>query len=162
MQLGQKPSFLVLSGQAREAPSRISIVKEFASAIRGWDAGRRISPVWGVREFGTSAPTRRDFAGPHVLLFLGPIAPFRLKSEIPAISTDKSLSLWVTLGCLNVVLRMDGSLLGLKTETSIRSWARGHHIPFERWIVQDGLVTDVTFDNAPLFDITVRTRVKTQ
>ena len=150
MRLGQRPSFLVLHSEERADKRRLEIVPKFSAAIRAWTAGTRISPIWGIQEFGTEKPAKRAFQGRHHLIFIGPVAPARLYSDIPAASPEAALQVWVTAGCMDLLVHVDSNPEGDRVAGEIVAWTKRCKFAFEKWLVRDGAIVDVTRISTPI------------
>lgn len=151
MRLGSRPSLLVLHTDAASLRRRIEIVPSLTTAIKAWTVGTRISPIWGIHEFATHEPAKRQFGGRHFLLFIGPLSPARLRSDIGSIARAKEIEIWVSTGCFNVVIRLDNNVTGTEIKREIIRWATDAKVPFEVWDVTDGSVTAVV-DTSLSFD----------
>jgi hypothetical protein len=106
MRLGQQ-SFLLLHTDVRTFRRSIEIAPDFPSALRTWTPGTRVSPVWGVEDYGTDQSSERKFPQKSTLLFLGPVSPARLPADVAAANAKSSMDVWITLGCFNLLIRID-------------------------------------------------------
>ncbi len=139
MRLGQQ-SFLAFHTDVKSLHRRIEIVSDLPNAVRAWTPGTRVSPVWGVEEFGTQKAAKNEFLGNNTLLFIGPVAPARLRTDVSAANKAQALDAWVTLGCFNLLVRIDDSPKGTAALEELQTWAKREKIPFERWKVSNGRV----------------------
>ena len=137
MQLSRNAAFLVHS-VTTGGTTRIGLVASLADAISDWQATTRISPVFGVDEWGTETSDSFPFRRLHSLFFIGPIHPLRLLPR-----KSKRWKLWLTLGNYNVLLRVPP-----KDEEQVRAWLEAEHVRYERWTIRNGRVEDVSFSPA--------------
>lgn len=133
MELGRHQSFLVVYRSNSSPNHRVKIVTSQSQAFKGWVSTTRISPIFGVVEFGTARPAATTFRGENNLIFLGPLNPAKLRDCFKGPGR-----VWISLGLYNVIVNpRDGN----ETET-ILSWARKEGILYECWKLQDGVITE--------------------
>ena len=118
------------AGQGHQAGRKLVIVPDLATAVEGWTAGSRVSPIWPIEGADCAPP----FVGRQKLFFLGPLRPGILVGAIPDLLKS---GLWVTAGMFNVLVR-----LATKSPAAarLRRWARENSIPYEEWSLTDGEV----------------------
>ncbi len=142
MHLGQHPSYLALHQDSADASPRVKIEPNLSPVVAGWSPATRVSPIWGVREYGAGDPTAFDFAGRYHLHFLGPVAPARLPAEIHSVRPTTGLRIWLTAGSLNVVVQVRDDGEGKAVSRDLRQWSRAAHVAHEVWTIQDGLLKE--------------------
>src|SRR5438270_1533963 len=130
MRLGSRQSFLVLHTDPQDLTHCIELLPTFSAAVRKWTAGTRLSPVWGFRDFETHESLTNDFDGEHSLLFVGPVAPARLKAEVAAASKAGAMAAWASAGCFNVVIHVPGAREDNDTVTELIEWANRERLPY--------------------------------
>lgn len=141
MDLGKDHSFLVINFD--ESQYRVKIVALFSDVAKGWRSSTRISPIWGVEEFGTSAPSDVSLDGQNWLLLLGPVHPERITTLCVA-----DTRVWLTLGLLNLMI----CTKDLECKNRIASWAETEQLAIEVWTVEDGLILDSKTTTIPSGD----------
>jgi hypothetical protein len=62
MRVGEQ-SFLLLHTDVKSFKRRIEIAPSFTAALETWTAGTRLSPIWGVKEFGTGNALEKNSPG---------------------------------------------------------------------------------------------------
>ena len=126
MRLGQQ-SFFQLHTDVRTLKRHIEIAPGFASALTSWGAGTRVSPVWGVHEFGTSEAVARKFANSSSLFFIGPVAPARLTADLARANEAGAMQVWLTLGCFNLIVCIDNATRSDLAD-EVAQWAKRERI----------------------------------
>ena len=136
MRLVDPGAFLVLERHAESDHHVVRIISSAATAIRGWMASTRISPIFRIEGFGTPSPSEYAFRGEKALLFLGPVHPE------PVLAHCKTKSrIWLTLGLFNVMV-----VPSMPTELdALQQWARENGVPHELWRIKNGTVTEVHY-----------------
>jgi hypothetical protein len=142
MRVGSRQSILALTNGADHSNPKVQIFADLPRTLRGWDAGTRISPIWGLREFHTDQPRQYDFEGEHEILLIGPIVPARIWTELEAVATAKHVNIWLSLGMYNVIVHVAADSIGKRIKNVIRAWARRNRIPFEHWHLIDGAISN--------------------
>ena len=140
MHLGSRPSFLVLNCDPKDLTQRVSVAPSLSVALKSWSSGTRVSPIWAIREFGSTDPVQFDFPERHVLLFLGLVAPAQLSADIAVVNKAEGMTCWVTAGCMNVVIRVGDDTHGQAALKEITVWAKKNKTPLEVWFVRNGLI----------------------
>ena len=138
MQIEQRTSYLVLHDIADSQTRRVSLVETLEEAIASWTPGSRLSPIWPVSGYDCS---HESMGAEQHLLFLGPVQPARLTSEIGDLVGASDCGIWMTAGCLNVLVRLPVTSERVVTLENVTSWARASSIAHEVWTVRDGVVT---------------------
>ena len=130
----ERQSFLVLERLAKPATHKVRIVKTLGEALLDWKPSMRVSPIFELN------PSRSPANAPLLIgrcwfLFLGPVHPDAL-SWVPT-----KTRFWVSLGLLNVLLRLDSA----QDAEKILRWADKNALLHESWELADGLVKKVVF-----------------
>ncbi|MBS4005882.1 MAG: hypothetical protein KGZ91_21135 [Afipia sp.] len=148
MQAEARAQYLVLHNLS-EAKRSVEILPDLSTALLGWGVGTRLSPIWRLRGDNKSAPPVSKFTGASDLIFLGPVRVARLSSEVRALADPDKISIWVTMGCFNVVVRSPNS----KITAEIKTWAETEKVPFEIWHLKGtkiAAVAHTVFSNSDL------------
>lgn len=138
MEIGTRESFLVVSAAeptGYPAQHSIAIFTSLDTVLHQWKPATRLSPIFGIRRFGTAIPRPDEFKGASTIVFLGPTHPARLLDLEKCI--DKA---WVTLGSFNILIRLKSA----RHRSSVVKYCCREHIPFEIWALRNGWVKDVT------------------
>lgn len=140
MHLAPETAYLVLHDEPHGSKRKIHLVDNLNKAVAGWTPSSRISPLWAVNGYQTDSMA---FAGDQTLIFLGPVRPARLTSEIDGLAGASMVGLWLSAGCFNVVLRIpDGDTHG-PLAARITAWAMASGIAYETWRLSDGAIGEI-------------------
>lgn len=137
MRIGTKQGFLILRSEPAPARPTVAVASSLSNVVAHWTSGTRVSPIWGLG--GTKISTHR-FPGSQTLIFLGPVSPARLFSELDLRRRPGNLHVWVGLGTYNLILRIENDSVGAKAIKQVAKWATGQNIPIEEWQVDDGVI----------------------
>lgn len=136
MQIESRASYLVLHSEPASFTKTISIFPNLPAVLEAWKPGTRISPIWAAKEFCSKEPA--SFPGERELVFLGPVAPALVETELGATLRAAAPEVWVTPGCFNVLI---SSPIGDRCVAEpVAKWAKKCNIPYERWKVGDGKI----------------------
>ncbi|MEA1647831.1 hypothetical protein UAJ10_02200 [Nitrospirillum sp. BR 11164] len=142
MRLSSDEIYLVLDFDFSTQKNTIKMMPSLPQAIRGWQAGTRLSPIWGVDVYNT-ANLRVDPLDDDVcLLFIGPVQPARFYSDLPQLRADGNspVKLWVSLGAYNLIVVTPKDISSI-----ITSWAEGQGLNYERWTINNNKVIDQSY-----------------
>ncbi len=136
MRLAKQQRIIILERSDVTSHHKLKIVPTLAQALKSWKPSTRVSPIFGIDEFGTSSIEREDFRGTHRVFFAGPIHPERILDCCT--QPDK---VWVTLGLYNlfVVSSSDGAA------RKLLAWLRRQDIAYEMWLIRDGVMRKPKF-----------------
>jgi hypothetical protein len=140
MRIGTQQSHLVLQRNP-ELQHTVSITKSQSAAVRSWGPATRISPIFGVAEFGTTDRQSHSFRGRDSwLLLLGPIHPELLRECL-----DGESRVWLSLGLFNVIIEPQSA----STLQTIQGWAKDKGINYETWELRDSVIISSNYWLAP-------------
>jgi len=135
MRISGPCSYLVLNSIHRGLQHTVRITSDFSQVVTQWRSSTRVSPLFGVVEFGTEKVRSHEFKGEHCLFFLGPIRPDRILQ----IARSK-YKLWLTLGMFNLVLAFPYSP---STKRRTINWAKNNRCRYEYWKIVNGNVVAI-------------------
>lgn len=127
MRIGQS-QFLALHACAHNRTARAAVHSHLSEALENWVSGSRVSPIWRL-DADSSAAAPAAIANTR-LLFVGPVSPSLLCSEVQGIRDNAGITVWLTLGSFNVVLA-EGQ--GGEVVTACQAWAEQSMLPWEEW-----------------------------
>lgn len=141
MRLSSQKVYLALT--AGPEPQRtVGIFPTLQQALTTWSSGTRVSPMWGLTSFGGSRSRAHQFRGAHILMFIGPVSPARLWTDLDLASRPGGLQIWLTAGSFNIVARLDAVAAG--TARELEEWASDAGVPSEQWSIVDGKITNTS------------------
>jgi hypothetical protein len=138
MLLESRANYLVLHNHS-DTERSVELLSDLATALLGWGSGTRVSPIWPLREYGGYAAEPDRFAGSSTLVFVGPVQPARLTSELRVLADTQRARIWASMGCFNVII----GTADLEVARDVKAWARANQIPFEAWSLEDGKIVGV-------------------
>jgi hypothetical protein len=136
MLLESRANYLVLHNLS-ETDRRVEILGDLASALAHWSVGTRVSPIWAIKDYGRYSSDPDTLAGISTLIFVGPVQPGRLNSELRVLATPGRARVWSSMGCFNVVVQTADQ----EVTREVIAWAGAQRIPFEAWSVTDGQIS---------------------
>ena len=140
MRLDSTARFLTLhDDQFNAGQNSLSISEDVASALTGWTAGTRVSPIWAVKELTKVSSFPHQFSGSQDVLFIGPVQPGLLLSAFREFN-DRSLEVWITAGSLNCIVIAPTKSRSEAVISKLKAWTIGQGCVFEHWKVVDGSV----------------------
>lgn len=137
--LGDKLAYLSLHHEIPSCARKVLIHSSMQSVLSVWTSTTRISPICGVKEFGTDTPQDYDFKKETSLVFLGPVHPVYLSETLEA--NDK---LWATFGLFNCVVAPENST----RLAQILAFAKNRSFRYEAWEIKDGEIIN-TISSGP-------------
>lgn len=140
LQIDARTHYLVLHDVLGSQKRRINLEPNLEQSVEGWTAGSRVSPCWPLK--GSDA-SLSPFLGRQTLLFLGPIQPAELFTSIEGLGKSKTVGVWFTAGCFNVILRFSEQETDLVRSTE--RWLKRNKCAFERWKLDDGVIEKTSF-----------------
>ncbi len=134
-ELANKPSYLVLTAKADGQKYSIRISTELPPILLAWQSTTRISPIIGIKQFGTNDPIAFTFPEDKTnIIFLGPVLP--IQGCLLASDEEKA---WLTLGLYNfIIIPKDRE----RCKQILRSCA-SQDIRYECWTITKGTITKV-------------------
>lgn len=139
MKLASKEAYLCLTYHHQHQRHFVRLAASFEGAVNGWSGYTRISPLWGVVGYSTAKPSDDDFSGDTCLLFLGPIHPSLPLKSIKPLRDKAIVDLWVGMGSYNFVVRSRAK----ECSDAVINWAKQNQVPFEHWVISNGMVREV-------------------
>ncbi|WP_209509899.1 hypothetical protein [Ruegeria sp. HKCCE4150] len=131
--------YLVLHDVEPGGTKRIKLEPSLDACVERWTSGSRVSPCWALKG---NLSAKEDFTGDQILLFVGPIQPAELFTAIEGIIDENEISIWLTAGCFNIVIRVNRELKDKATK--IKRWANKNEVAYEAWNLSDGKIKGVS------------------
>ncbi len=133
MEIWGRSGYLALRFDLQSQQSHITLVPTLGDILSTWGPSTRVSPIYGVKEYGTSGEIDDTLPGRRSLALVGPIDP----SSLPPIPDYSRL--WLTLGLFNIVVETSSA------ERELRDWCDQIPAPRELWTLQDGVIVETAY-----------------
>lgn len=136
MELAKHYNHLTLSYDLTSNQHIIKIHPTLHDALTSWGPCTRISPIFGLKKFGTQSTDTGLLPGNHYLIFMGPIMPAVFDNAF-----EPSFRLWLTLGLFNIMIDVDSDDLKEK----ISEWALANGVRHEIWKLNNEIIIEFHF-----------------
>lgn len=131
MKLTDREVFLLLHREPTGDGFAVRIVGSREAALKEWTPSTRMSSLFCVEWSRISSPPGYQFRGQHRILFLGPVHP-----EPALAHCGEGTHAWLSLGLFNLIIVFPHST----DHRSLLAWAKNEHIPYELWMLTQGIV----------------------